>query len=138
VWWEANGSYVPLLKRVAVRLLSQPCSASPCERNWSAFDAAQTKKRNRLTPGMLEDLVYIRVNSLMLKNSVNFELQDRKPISLENLMELNPEAVDERLDEALDEGLLEVVNVQSDANTSWLDRRSGIGASSSRVNNTRQ
>ena len=38
---------------------------------------------------MLEDLVYIRVNSLMLKNSTNFEMHDRKVIDLEILVELD-------------------------------------------------
>ncbi|XP_052209245.1 uncharacterized protein LOC127812758 [Diospyros lotus] len=81
-------------------------SASACERNWSAFDAAQTKKRNRLSPNMLEDLVYIRVNSLMLKNSTNFEIHDKKVIDLENIVELD-ENVNERLEVAADEGLEE-------------------------------
>ncbi|KAF6165491.1 hypothetical protein GIB67_023320 [Kingdonia uniflora] len=54
VWWEANGGSMPILQKVAIKILSQPCNASSCERNWRAFDAAQTKKRNRLLPEMLE------------------------------------------------------------------------------------
>ena len=132
MWWEANGGLVPILKRVAIRILSQPCSASACERNWSAFDAAQTKKRNRLSPDMLEDLVYIRVNSLMLKNSTNFEMHDRKAIDLENIVDLD-EDVNERLEEAADEGLEENATDNIDVgDTSWLDRRLGIGSSISR------
>ncbi|KAI3869210.1 hypothetical protein MKX03_021436, partial [Papaver bracteatum] len=129
VWWEANGGFVPLLRRVAIRLLSQPCSASACERNWSAFDAAQTKKRNRLSAEMLEDLVYIRMNSLMLKNSVDFELKDRAPICLENLAEWDTEVVDGNLDEAIDEGFV-VANVQHDQDTAWMNRIRGIGVPS--------
>ncbi|KAF6170898.1 hypothetical protein GIB67_014715 [Kingdonia uniflora] len=83
VWWEANGDSMPILQKVAIKILSQPC-----ERNWSAFDAAQTKKRNRLLPEMLETLVYIRVNTLMYSSSVDLELRDRKAINLENLGEL--------------------------------------------------
>ncbi|XP_026429824.1 uncharacterized protein LOC113326282 [Papaver somniferum] len=129
VWWEANGGSVPILRKVAICLLSQPCSASACEHNWSAFDAAQTKKRNRLAPQMLEDLVYIRMNSLMLKNSVNFELKDRDLINLENLAEWDTELVDGNLDEAIDEGF--VADAQSDLNAAWMDRMcSGIGTSS--------
>ncbi|KAI3971424.1 hypothetical protein MKW92_029203, partial [Papaver armeniacum] len=129
VWWELNGGSVPILRKVDIRLLSQPCSASACERNWNAYDAAQTKKRNRLTPQMLEDLVYIRVNSLMLKNSVNFELKDRDPINLENLAEWDTELVDGNMDEAIDEGF--VADAQIDMNAAWMDRMcSGIGTSS--------
>ncbi|XP_026385177.1 uncharacterized protein LOC113280814 [Papaver somniferum] len=132
VWWEANGGSVPILRKVAIRLLSQPCSASACERNWSSFDAAQTKKRNRLAPQMLEDLVYIRMNSLMLKNSVNFELKDRDPINLENLAEWDTELVDGNLDEAIDEGF--VADAQSDLNVAWMDRMCSSIGTSSRMN----
>ncbi|XP_026384927.1 uncharacterized protein LOC113280531 [Papaver somniferum] len=131
-----NGGSVLILRKISIRLLSHPCASSACERNWSAFDATQTKKRNRLTPQMLEDLVYIRVNSLMLKNSVKFELQDREPISLENLAEWDTEFVDGNLDEAIDEGFVAIA--QSDMNASWMDRMcSGIGTSL-RMNYRRQ
>ena len=53
----------------AVRVLSQCSSASACERNWSAFDHIQSKKRNRLSSKKLEDLVYVRSNlQLALSN----------------------------------------------------------------------
>ena len=132
MWWEANKGLIPILKRVATRILSQACSASACEGNWSAFDATQTKKRNRLSADMLEDLVYIRVNSLMLKNSTNFEMHNRKVIDLENIMDLD-EDVKERLEEPTDEGLEE--NATDNINVgdfSWLDRRFGIASSISR------
>ncbi|KAF3776079.1 hypothetical protein EJ110_NYTH49114 [Nymphaea thermarum] len=62
VWWEMFGSSVPVLQSVAIKILSQPCSASACERNWSAFDATNTKKRNNLAPSRLTNLVFIRMN----------------------------------------------------------------------------
>ncbi|XP_031250301.1 uncharacterized protein LOC116108172 [Pistacia vera] len=45
IWWDYNGDDLPVLKKYVIRILSQPCSASSCERNWSAFEAAQTKKK---------------------------------------------------------------------------------------------
>ncbi|KAL5712346.1 hypothetical protein ACHQM5_014532 [Ranunculus cassubicifolius] len=88
VWWSQNGGLIPVVQKVAIRLLSQPCSASACERNWSAFEAAQTKKRNKLSPEMLEDLVYIRMNSKMKDKAAALEVQDAKAIDLEQLGEL--------------------------------------------------
>ncbi|GJV13068.1 retrovirus-related pol polyprotein from transposon TNT 1-94 [Tanacetum coccineum] len=41
-----SGIDTPLLQRFAITVLSQTCSASPCERNWSAFDNLHSKKRN--------------------------------------------------------------------------------------------
>ncbi|XP_031490026.1 uncharacterized protein LOC116257430 [Nymphaea colorata] len=62
VWWLICGCSVPILQRVAIKILSQPCSASACERNWSAFEAVNTKKRSNLLPSRLTDLVFIRMN----------------------------------------------------------------------------
>ncbi|XP_042504055.1 uncharacterized protein LOC122081134 [Macadamia integrifolia] len=102
IWWEYMSGYLPVVQKVACRILSKPCSSSPCERNWSAWDAAQTKKRNRLTLEMLEDLVYIRMNSLMKEKYENRAIQDTKPIDLEKLGDLpdvNIELETERLEE---------------------------------------
>lgn len=99
VWWSQNGGTIPVVQKVAIRILSQPCSASACERNWSAFEAAQTKKRNCLSPDMLEALVSIRMNSKMKTNCANLEKKDTKAINLEELGEL-PEYEDH-----IDDGL---------------------------------
>ncbi|XP_042521332.1 uncharacterized protein LOC122094800 [Macadamia integrifolia] len=88
IWWQFVGSAFPVLQNIACRILSQSCSSSPCERNWSAWDAAQTKKRNRLAPEMLEDLVYIRMNSMMRENYESQLHKDSRPIDLDNLGEL--------------------------------------------------
>jgi hypothetical protein len=56
-WWEAFGSHCPQLQKFAISILSQTCSASGCERNWSVFERIHTKKRNRLEQKRLNDLV---------------------------------------------------------------------------------
>ncbi|XP_042488520.1 uncharacterized protein LOC122068705 [Macadamia integrifolia] len=99
---EYMGGYLPMVQKVACKILSQPCSSSYCERNWSVWDAAQTKKRNRLTSEMLEDLVYIRMNSLMKEKYESQAIQDTKPIDLEkhcDLPDVNIELETERLEE---------------------------------------
>ncbi|KAL0358090.1 UNVERIFIED_CONTAM: hypothetical protein Scaly_1494700 [Sesamum calycinum] len=82
---ELFGAEIPSLRKLDIRILSQPCSASVCERNWSAFEAAHTKKRNRLEPKNLHSLVFVRMNLNMKKTSKNKEFNDITPISLENI-----------------------------------------------------
>ncbi|XP_042499775.1 uncharacterized protein LOC122077957 [Macadamia integrifolia] len=88
IWWQFVGSAFPVLQNIACRILSQPCSSSPCECNWSAWDVARIKKRNRLAPEMLEDLVYIRMNSMMRENYESQLHKDSRPIDLNNLGDL--------------------------------------------------
>ncbi|KAI3505881.1 hypothetical protein L1887_28197 [Cichorium endivia] len=48
IWWRSYGIDTPLHQTFAITVLSQTCSALPCERNWSAFDNLHSKKRNCL------------------------------------------------------------------------------------------
>eukprot|EP00253_Pinus_taeda_P027280 PITA_27280 len=61
-WWIDCGTEAPQLQEFAIRVLSQPCSASSCERNWSVFEHIHSKKRNRLEHERLEKLVFIYYN----------------------------------------------------------------------------
>ncbi|GJW83477.1 hypothetical protein Tco_0156622 [Tanacetum coccineum] len=63
IWWRSYGIDTPLLQRFAITVLSQTCSASPCERNWSAFINLHSKKRNCLLQQKLNDLVFIQYNT---------------------------------------------------------------------------
>ncbi|XP_043695908.1 uncharacterized protein LOC122646418 [Telopea speciosissima] len=36
IWWQFVGGEFLVIRKVACRILSQPYSSSPCERNWSA------------------------------------------------------------------------------------------------------
>jgi len=40
------GTSAPNLQQLAIRVLSQTCSSSGCERNWSMFEHIHSKKRN--------------------------------------------------------------------------------------------
>eukprot|EP00253_Pinus_taeda_P028791 PITA_28791 len=61
-WWQMYGKRVPLLQKLAILILSQTCSSSGCERNWSVFEKIHNKKRNRLETQRLNDMVYVYYN----------------------------------------------------------------------------
>ncbi|MCL7038744.1 hypothetical protein MKW94_019191, partial [Papaver nudicaule] len=61
-WWKNFGCATPNLQKLAIRILSQTCSSSGCERNWSVFERIHSKKRNRLEHKRLNDLVYVHYN----------------------------------------------------------------------------
>eukprot|EP00253_Pinus_taeda_P001524 PITA_01524 len=47
-WWTHYGARVPHLQKLSTRILSQTCSSSRCEHNWSVFEKIHNKKRNRV------------------------------------------------------------------------------------------
>ncbi|KAF1862930.1 hypothetical protein Lal_00009311 [Lupinus albus] len=81
-WWETYGCRTPNLQKLAVRVLSQTCSASGCERNWSVFEHIHTNKRNRLEHQKLNNLVFVRYN-LRLQQRSHLRHQNYDPINLE-------------------------------------------------------
>ncbi|KAG5233223.1 DNA binding protein [Salix suchowensis] len=85
-WWEQFGIDTPELQKFAIRVLSQCCSATGCERNWSVFEFIHSKNRNRLEHKRLNDLVFVRYN-LKIQQSRTRDALD--PISLDNIDLLN-------------------------------------------------
>jgi hypothetical protein len=65
-WWSNHGQSIPLLQKIALKLLNQPSSSSCCERNWSTYDFIHRMKRNNLTPERAEDLVFVHINLRLL------------------------------------------------------------------------
>ncbi|CAI5480314.1 unnamed protein product [Closterium sp. Yama58-4] len=61
-WWGWHGTDHPHLASLACRALTQPVSASPCERGWASFESVHTARRNRLGSEKLRDLVYVTHN----------------------------------------------------------------------------
>jgi hypothetical protein len=47
-WWRTYGVRTPNLRKFAIKILSQTCTASGCERNWSVFEKVHAKRRRRL------------------------------------------------------------------------------------------
>ncbi|CAI7885138.1 unnamed protein product [Closterium sp. NIES-54] len=61
-WWGWHGTDHPHLASLACRALTQPVSASPCERGWASWESVHTARRNKLGSEKLRDLVYVTHN----------------------------------------------------------------------------
>eukprot|EP00253_Pinus_taeda_P006414 PITA_06414 len=83
-WWEAFGSHCPELQKFAIHILSQTCSATRGEGNWSVFERIHTK-RNRLDQKQLNDLVYVQYNLRLRHNQMLNKSPDSDPIVLEDI-----------------------------------------------------
>ncbi|XP_077226238.1 uncharacterized protein LOC143859407 [Tasmannia lanceolata] len=85
-WWNQFGGDVEELQTFAIRILSQTCSATGCERNWSTFEHIHSAKRNRLEHQRLDDFVFVHYNlkfrerDLLRKSSTTSD-----PLSIDHL-----------------------------------------------------
>lgn len=61
-WWDNFGNGTIELQRLAIRVLSQCCSATGCERNWDTFKDLHSRKLSRLERSRLSDVVFVRYN----------------------------------------------------------------------------
>jgi hypothetical protein len=84
-WWESFGNHCPQLQKFAIRVLSQTCNASGCERNWSVFERIHTKKKNCLEQKQLNDLVFVQYNLRLRHNQLLNKRLDSDPIVLDDV-----------------------------------------------------
>ncbi|XP_077221619.1 uncharacterized protein LOC143855387 [Tasmannia lanceolata] len=85
-WWNQFGNDVPDLQSFAVRILSQTCSATGCERNWSTFEHIHSAKRNRLEHQRLNDLVFVHYNLKFRERDLNRRSSTTSdPLSIDHL-----------------------------------------------------
>ncbi|CAI5496077.1 unnamed protein product [Closterium sp. Naga37s-1] len=61
-WWGWHGTDHPHLASLACRALTQPVSASPCERGWASWESVHTARRNKLGSEKPRDLVFVTHN----------------------------------------------------------------------------
>ncbi|GLT50014.1 hypothetical protein SLA2020_235290 [Shorea laevis] len=61
-WWSLFAADYPDLQRLAVRILSQNCSITPCKKSWTMFKCIRFKKRNQLENQRLNDLIFVHNN----------------------------------------------------------------------------
>ncbi|CAI9298411.1 unnamed protein product [Lactuca saligna] len=87
IWWCSYGIDTPILQKFAITVLSQTCSASPCERNWSTFDNLHSKKRNCLLQQKLNELVFIQYNTRLQKRFMSLQNKSLDPILLRDVEE---------------------------------------------------
>ncbi|KAL8160480.1 hypothetical protein V2J09_002017 [Rumex salicifolius] len=103
LWWEQFGDSAPVLQRVAIRILSQICSASTFEKQWSMFQQLHTEKRNKIDKEALSDLLYVNYN-LKLARSMRRPLE-ADPIQLDDI-DMSSEWVEE---------------IENPSSSTWLD-----------------
>ncbi|XP_027174366.1 uncharacterized protein LOC113773978 [Coffea eugenioides] len=116
-WWLNYGEDAPNLRNIAVKILSQTCTSSGCERNWSTWSLIHTKLRNRLAVKKLHKLVFVHYNMrLKVKNLMHQRDTDDfyNPIDLNHIF---------HQDDILDDWIRE--NEQPtlpEDNLDWLDK----------------
>ncbi|KAI6705781.1 hypothetical protein NL676_008743 [Syzygium grande] len=108
-WWDYCGDALPVLKKYAIRILSQPCSTLSCRKSLSAFETAQIEKMEPLMPAVTDNYLYLRINALLMENFNTMKGKIRKPLDLEKLGEL-PDCT-EFIDENFSRDLLNVTKV---------------------------
>jgi len=87
-WWIKYGKEAPNLQKIAIKVLSQTCSSSGCERNRSTWSLIHTKLRNRLAMKKLHKLVFVHYNMrLRVRNLTHQRDQDDyyNPINLNHV-----------------------------------------------------
>jgi len=72
-WWKCYGASTPQLQLLAMKVLSQPSSASSSEQSWSEYDFIHNKKRNRLQVTVARNLVYVHANMRLLQNLRSYD-----------------------------------------------------------------
>lgn len=119
LWWEQFGDSAPVLQRVAIRILSQVCSASTFEKQWSMFEQLHSEKRNKIDKDAFGNLLYVNYN-LKLARSMRRPFES-DPILLDDI-DMSSEWVEE---------------IESPIATQWLDRF-GPALDCGDLNSTRQ
>ena len=61
-WWRDHEKVLPNLSKVAKKVLTVPASSAKSERVFSTGGNFVTKKRSRLSPKKVEELIVIKEN----------------------------------------------------------------------------
>lgn len=83
-WWQQHGINCLELQRIAIRILSQPCSSFGCEHNWSSFDQIHSRRKNHLAQKRLNDLIYVHYNLRLRERQLRRNFDDY--ISLDSIL----------------------------------------------------
>ena len=130
-WWSSYGQTTPQLRMLAMRVLSQPASASSSEQSWSQYDYVHSKTRNRLKVSVASKLVYVHCNLKLLSKLKNYNrYQDLLNLSSEKATEAQSKLANELLHESWD-GYCSEEEFDSEASTSSI---ATIGPSTEELN----
>ena len=61
-WWYTYGGACPNLTRLAVRILSQTCSARGCDRGHIHFEQVHDERMNSFERQRMRDLTFVQYN----------------------------------------------------------------------------
>ncbi|XP_078446769.1 uncharacterized protein LOC144715681 isoform X2 [Wolffia australiana] len=81
-WWSTYGGACPNLARLAIRILSQTCSARGWERSRRPFEEMHSRRKNHLENQRLCDLIFVRYN-LRLQQRHLVKKSQSDPLSVE-------------------------------------------------------
>lgn len=84
-WWQQHGINCLELQRIAVRILSQTCSAFGCDHNWSIYDQIHSQRHNRLAQKRLNDFIYVHYNLRLRERQIRKRSID--PVSLDSVLQ---------------------------------------------------
>jgi hypothetical protein len=69
-WWKEKSHRLPLLKSLALKLLTIPATSAASERCFSIAARILVKSRNRLSPELVCDLMFLKENGCITKKYV--------------------------------------------------------------------
>ena len=78
------GKEAPNLQKIAIKVLSQTCSLSGCERNWSMWLLIHTKLCNRLAMKKLHKLVFVHYNMQLRVRNLTYQ-RDQDDITTQSI-----------------------------------------------------
>ncbi|RZC82801.1 hypothetical protein C5167_045589 [Papaver somniferum] len=93
-WWSLYAADYPDLQRFAIRISSQTCSGTRCDRNWSTFERIHLKSRNRLEHERLDNLIFVHYN---------LRLQERHSAACKTVRQTQDPICVEELDNGVDD-----------------------------------
>ena len=74
-WWYLYCGGLPELRKVALRVLAQPCSSSSSERMWKDLGEVVNKKRTRMGWDSVTANIYIRHNRRLLNTTQSMDFK---------------------------------------------------------------
>eukprot|EP00253_Pinus_taeda_P027557 PITA_27557 len=106
-WWTSYGVRVPHLQKLAIRVLSQTCSSSGCDRNWSYLTKYTTKSATAISLDNIDTTAAWRVEA---ERSIMDSIPDWLGVDLEDVAvagEGEPEVEEEEQHEGQEAELVE-------------------------------
>ncbi|RLN17249.1 uncharacterized protein C2845_PM02G42980 [Panicum miliaceum] len=83
-WWYTYGGACPNLTRLAVRILSQTCSARGCDRAHIPFEQVHDERMNGFERQRMRDLTFVQYN-LRLQQRQQHKVKTFDPVSVDHI-----------------------------------------------------